>query len=270
MNRFPIVAFLTDFGADSHYVGQMKGRVLEKSPGAQLVDITHSISPQDISEAAFVLRDCIEAFPSKTIFVGVVDPGVGSQRRIVSVSANNQWFVMPDNGLITEVQRSFGVGQVFDIDQSKFDATATFHGRDIMAPLAGMLASDEDLRRWGIPIDPDDLMQLPVPVPTSKNSGKDPEALVSIEGRVVYVDRFGNLITDIRLDSNKGDFSAAQVKLDDSTIGGICRTYYDRRVGELTALIGSHGRLEIAVRNGNASKATGSGKNARVQVSIEK
>jgi S-adenosylmethionine hydrolase len=243
-----ILTLTTDFGADGPYVAQIKGVVLGLAPGTQIVDVSHAIGPQDIAEGAFVLAEVVEAFPSGTVHLAVVDPGVGTERRLIVVEARDQWFVLPDNGLIGEVLRDHGSSGAWEIrnpDLRRADVSSTFHGRDILAPVAAHLL------RGGDPADVGPRLFDAEPTPPSVREA-DRRRLA---GEVVFVDAFGNLITSIRREALAGDDPAAwQVEILGRTIDGPVATYGERPPGSLVALIGSSGRLEVAVVNGDASK----------------
>ena len=244
-----MIALLTDFGTDNHYVAQMKARILADHENAVLVDITHSIAPQNIVEAAFILRDSIEAFPAGTVFLTVVDPGVGTERRILIVECNQQFFVMPDNGLIDIVGRRVGIEKVYSVETQRFDASFTFHGRDIMAPIAGKIDQGKEAGAVARLILQEDIVRLAIEEPErqANSSGGG-----SIAGQIVYSDRFGNLITNIESSWLPADRSGCEVSVKDKTIFGIQNTFADAPNGELMALVGSHNRLEVAVNCGNA------------------
>lgn len=242
------IALLTDFGPDNHYVAQMKGRVMGICPDASIVDITHSVSPQDIVQGAYLLRDSIEAFPANTIFVVVVDPGVGTDRKILVVEADAYQFVLPDNGLISVIKQDFTVRQVVAIDSSRLPASNTFHGRDIMAPVAAKLASGKLATDLGSEFPGDQVVDLDLqPVELREQSGD-----VQVRGQLVYSDCFGNLISNIPASILPSDRSRCTVRMGEHHWRGIHGTFSDVAKGSSLALIGSHSRLEIAVNQGNA------------------
>lgn len=244
-----MIALLTDFGPDNHYVAQMKGRIYQDHSAATVVDITHSITPQNIVEGAYVLRDTIEAFPTGTIFVAVVDPGVGTSRRILLVKANGQLFILPDNGLISVIGNDYGLESAFEVCPERFDASATFHGRDIMAPLSAMLSRGERPGDLGSPVDTNTLCHLEFNQPTKVELRGNQ---YRVEGQIVYADCFGNLISNIGRKLLPSNSNNVCVRLDRWTVDHIHRTFGDVPAGELLAIVGSHGRLEIAVNQGNA------------------
>lgn len=249
-----IVTFTTDFGAQDAYVPAMKGAVLSRAPGASLIDISHLVPPQDIRAGGFILRQAVSQFPRDAIHVAVVDPGVGTERRGIAVTTAHGSFVGPDNGLLYPVIAALdGVdmrtGSLLDVvavslEARQFQAgsvSRTFHGRDIFAPAAGWLAAGESILSLGTTID------RIVP-------GNSDEAHLEgtrVRGEVVYIDHYGNAITDIpeRLIPR-----AATVSIGNTVIPEVSRTYRDARV---LALVGSAGTLEISVRDGSAVRELG-------------
>ena len=187
----PVIALLTDFGTADHYVGAMKGVMLGICPGATFVDITHEIPPQDVLGGALQLGACWQYFPAGTVFLAVVDPGVGSARRAIAVEADGRRFVAPDNGLLTMVLRAPEGGQAhFEISNPRYAAplvSRTFEGRDRFAPAAAWLAAGVELAALGAPLS--DWVRLDIPEPRDLGD--------RLEGEVLAVDRFGNLITNI-------------------------------------------------------------------------
>ncbi len=238
----PLVSLTTDFGGDSPYVAQMKGVLLRRLPDATLVDITHAVPSQDVMAAAISLADTLPWFPSQAVHIGVVDPGVGTDRRILAGRLRDGWFVGPDNGLfsLSEIREAVSL-QNPQYWQAK--VSDTFHGRDIMAPVAAAIASGVPLQQLGPAVHDWAVLSLPEP-------RRQEEQLL---GQVIHVDSFGNLITNLKETEITPD---AHV-----TIGGeaipMVRCYGEASAGELVALIGSAGRLEIAVVNGSAEAAIG-------------
>jgi S-adenosylmethionine hydrolase len=256
---------MTDFGTVDGYVAAMKGALLSTNPRAVLVDVTHHIGQQDITEAAFQLATVWYAFPLGTTHVIVVDPGVGSERRAVAVLAGGQYFIAPDNGLLTLLTANVAPDLAVVLDRRELfrvEVSSTFHGRDVFAPVAGHLSSGavafEDL---GSAISTASLVKLPWS-PT-----RDTET--RIHAPVVSIDRFGNcrtLITESQLPAPRG---SVYVRCGDVTIRGVHRTYTDVPVGKTLALFGSHGGLEIAVRGGSASQSWEIRRGAEVTVFTE-
>lgn len=239
MTNAPVV-FFTDFG-DSHYVGQMKGVVLGIAPGSALCDLTHAIAPQNIAEAAHVLAESVAAFPAGTVFVCVVDPGVGTARRGVAFRKDGRCFVGPDNGIFTLVARG-GVEEAVALENEAFfrlPVSPTFHGRDVFAPVAARIATGTPLPELGPPAG--DLVSLTPAAPEVKDG--------RIDGHGLCLDRFGNLVTDVPA-AILGDGRWAAL-FRGRRIKDLRRTYADVSVGTLVALIGSSGRVEIAIRDGS-------------------
>jgi S-adenosylmethionine hydrolase len=255
-----VLTLTTDFGTEGPYVAAMKGVILGLAPGTQFVDISHSIAPQNILEGAFVLAEVVDTFPAGTVHLGVVDPGVGTDRRLIVVSVADQWFVLPDNGMITGVVRNRSQVKVWEITNPELrraKVSATFHGRDILAPAAAHLLRGVDPAALGPARDK--FITLRNFEPTKAEDG--------LVGEVIFRDAFGNLITNVaaeRLGPNPSDgwtFEIAGVKVE-----GLARTYGERPSGTLVALIGSTGWLEVAVVNGDAARYLSAGPGATVWV----
>ena len=259
-----IIAFLTDFGTQDHYVAVMKGMVLQINPKATLVDVTHEIAPQDIMEAAFVLRQTFPFFPAETVFVAVVDPGVGTGRRILAARYNNRVVLAPDNGLLTFLHRDAQLQEIRVVENRQYMAatlSTTFHGRDIFAPVAGHVSRGTTLDRLGAPADRIQILDFPHPE-WSRDGG--------VIGQVIYVDRFGNLITNISeadLTGSHVQHQSRAVTVNDRHIGPIRTAYAEVPAGDLLALIGSTCMLEIAVNAGSAARVLQADRGTRVQVS---
>ena len=254
MPRF--ITFMTDFGTRDAYVAAMKGVAYSICPDAVLVDITHEIPPQDVPTGAYVLADAAPMFPKGTIHVCVVDPGVGTTRRGVAIETDDGIFVGPDNGLFGLCLRRTPARRSVSLENPELRrplVSSTFHGRDIFAPAAAHLASGVDLSRFGPAVH--DLARLPLPQPV-KHKG-------SIEGEVVHVDRFGNLVTNI-------DAAALpvvrSVDIGFVSIAGLASTFGSAAHGELLALVGSSGFLEVSVRDGSATDRLGIGRGTMVVV----
>jgi S-adenosyl-L-methionine hydrolase (adenosine-forming) len=253
-----IVTLTTDFGLIGPYVAAMKGIVLGRVPGVQLVDVCHTISPQNVLEGAFVLAAIIDAFPAGTVHLAVVDPGVGTERRLIAVALADQWFVLPDNGLITGVatgRSPAGIWEIANPALSRPTIAPTFHGRDILAPAAAHLLLGRDPAELG-------------PVRTRFITLRNFEPVVNpngFVGEVLFRDAFGNLITNVA--AARLAAAPAQdwtVEIAGSRIDGLIRTYGDCPAGTLVALIGSSGWVEIAVVNGDASERLSVGSGATV------
>jgi S-adenosylmethionine hydrolase len=243
-----ILTLTTDFGIGGPYVAALKGVLLDMAPGTQFVDVCHTISPQNILEGGFVLAGIVDVFPKGTVHLAVVDPGVGTERRLIAVSFSDQWFVLPDNGLITGVARGRTPGGIWEIASPAIRrsvVSATFHGRDILAPAAAHLVRGGDPAELGPPRDK--FISLRNFEPTA-----DPEGYV---GEVIFRDAFGNLITNVTAD-HLADFprDGWTIEIAGERIEGVLRTYGERSAGSLVALVGSSGWVEIAVVNGDAAR----------------
>jgi S-adenosyl-L-methionine hydrolase (adenosine-forming) len=251
MNDRPIISLLTDFGTADAYVAAMKGVIVSLAPQATIVDASHDIPPQDIRAGAWVLGQCWNFYPAGTIHVAVVDPGVGTDRDALLIEADGHWFLAPDNGLLSWVLK-----QAKQVRLRKLRAgvhrpgkvAATFHGRDVFAYAAGMLASGHAKA--------EDISDV-------TNSVIVPSwAIVRIEsdrivGEVVHIDRFGNLITNIqRKQVDEAGWKSFFIQAGPSANIRLHKTYGDAKDGELIALWGSSGTLEIAVSGGSAEKKT--------------
>jgi S-adenosylmethionine hydrolase len=244
-----IITLTTDFGRDSPYVAAMKGVILSINPTATIVDISHGIGPQNIAEGAFVLGETTPWFPRDCVNVAVIDPGVGTNRRIVYERVGSQQYVCPDNGLLSYVCRDRKPEQSVEVtNRSLFlaDVSNTFHGRDIMAPVAAHLSLGASAEQLGPPLD--DLKLFNWPHPERRGN--------SVLGRILLADSFGNLITNIRREVLPGNIDPAGfvVEAAHNKITGIANTYLDSPPGSPVALFGSGGLLELAIVEGNAAQ----------------
>lgn len=258
-----IIALMSDFGTRDHYVAAMKGVILQINPKVTLVDVTHDIAPHDILHGAFVLRQTLPYYPERTIFVAVVDPGVGTSRRIVVAQYSTRLVVAPDNGLLTLLHRNAELQAIRTVENRQFfnnGVSNTFHGRDIMAPVAAHLSRGVPLEHLGPPADHMEILDLPRP--TRRSDG-------TIDGQVTFIDHFGNLVTNI----SSVDLSASminrrhlEVTVGAYHVGPIRSTYGEVNRGEPLALFDSSHMLEIAVNQGNAATALGVERGAVVHV----
>ena len=238
----PVVTLTTDFGLSDNFVGVMKGVILSIAPETSIVDLTHDVAPQNIHQAAFVLLTGFSYFPGSTVHVCVVDPGVGSGRRILAVRAQGHFFVAPDNGVLSYVLDRVGSFECRSVENQDYwlaEVSRTFHGRDIMAPTAAWISKGEALESLGPRID--DPVRLPA-LAVRKTAGE-------IEGRVIYADRFGNLITNVPADEIPEN---AEIGIGGHCISGLQQSYNAVLPGALLAIRGSHGFLEIACNQGSA------------------
>lgn len=251
----PLIVIMTDFGLRDSYVGVMKGVIAGISPFAGVVDLTHGIQAQNILQGSLQLGLSAPFFPDGAIFVAVVDPGVGTDRNAVVLVTEKQIFVAPDNGLLSLVMKTERVKACFNITNPSFMLpvqSATFHGRDVFAPVAAHLANGLDPATLGEAVSPEQCIQLNLP------ENHTPDGGISWIGEVLYADVYGNLVTSFTGDilKQKGEKKAIIVTRQGHTLP-FHRTYGD--VGEGKALVykGSSGFLEIAIRNGNASEKLG-------------
>jgi len=255
-----IIALLTDFGLVDNYVGIMKGTILSINPNVEIIDITHSIEPRNIRQAAFVLMTSVKYFPEGTIFVAVVDPGVGSNRNAICVRAGKYFFVAPDNGILTYTLNNFKLPKVHLFTNEKYqleNPSKTFHGRDIFAPMAAYLAMGIDLAEFGEEYPLSKLVKLS-PLKSYYDS------FGNLIGEVVHIDRFGNIISSlsyISLGINMHNILKQDLKwkfeIGHTKIKNISTTYSDVEEGEFLAYIGSSGFLELGIGNGNAAEKIG-------------
>ena len=256
-----IITLLTDFGTGDHYAGAMKGAILSAAPDVTVLDITHDIPPQDIGRAAFLLHIAWPAFPEGTVHAAVVDPGVGSSRRVIAAAAGKQLFLAPDNGVLSYIFNSFPDAAVRSVENRELfhpEISSVFHGRDIFAPVAAFLATGGALEDTGPAAD--DTVRIPVPVPVLKGG--------VIKGEVIYVDGFGNCITNIHRSLLAGRVpAAAEAAGERFSCSG--STYSDTVPGGPVVLIGSHGHVEVAVRNGNAASLFGLEAGSDVRLYLE-
>ena len=249
-----IITLLTDFGTADSYVAEMKGVLLSSAPAAVIIDISHGVSPGDVRSAAYILGRTWHRFPPGTIHIVVIDPGVGSARAALALGAHGHCFAGPDNGVFTPVLKDTEVEAVtLAVPES---AAPTFHGRDVFAPAAAALANGASLASLGLPFSGIP-QRLAYTVPHYE--GK------SVVGEVVYIDRFGSLITNLTAELVP---SYATVEVEDLDLGPLKRTFDDVGNGALLAYVGSGGQVEIAVRNGSAARRLGVGVGGRVRAKL--
>jgi len=241
-----IITLTTDFGLKDHYVGAMKGVILSINPEAVIVDITHEVPPQDVFCGAFTLRNAYGYFLRGAIHVVVVDPGVGSERKPIVVEADGNLFVGPDNGVFTFVYLESSHYRVFEITTPRFmlsKISSTFHGRDIFAPVASYLSLGVPITEMGKEVE--DPVRLHIRKPEVKEKEKE------VLGEVIYIDSFGNLITNISPDLLT---PYSKVFIGKRAIDRIAKSYTEVEPGELLAIEGSSGFLEVSVNRGSAAK----------------
>lgn len=261
MSYNPIITLLSDFGLKDVYVGVMKGVITHINPAVTIIDLTHEIPRQNIAAARFNLMNAYPYFPDRTIHVAVVDPGVGSQRRAIALQVDQGFLVGPDNGLFSGILAQSTVVFAVELTNPDFWRTPTpsftFHGRDIFAPVGAYLASGVPLEELGSVIEPSTLVQLPIPEPIKTQTG--------ITGSIQYIDHFGNLITNIPASEVTGKIWSVTLNHRPIPTG---QTYSDCPLGELIALIGSHGWVEIAINGGSAESELQLDLGKRIDVTV--
>lgn len=250
-----VVAFFSDFGLTDHYAGVVKGRILQEVEKAfegftkvQFIDLSHEIPPQDVRKGALLLKFSYKYFPSGTIFLGIVDPGVGTERRAIIIQTQKYFFIGPDNGLFTFILREQNPIKVFEIEKERVllpPFSSTFHGRDLFAPVVAKLLLKEDINSFAREIDRGKLIYLDFPEPVKTQEG--------YRLSLWYVDYFGNLITNF---SREMAIKPFEVLVNGKKIR-LVNTYAEGREGEIISLFGSEGLLEIAIKNGSAFEILG-------------
>jgi|HubBroStandDraft_2_1064218.scaffolds.fasta_scaffold30354_2 S-adenosylmethionine hydrolase len=256
----PIITLTTDYGTNDHLVGVLKGVILRINPDVQIVDITHGVTPFDLLDGATVIANAYPFFPPRTIHVVVVDPGVGTERRPLIVSGQNQYFLAPDNGVLSgvfEKEQNFLVRHLTAEHYFLHPVSKTFHGRDVFAPVAGWLSKNWQPGSMGEEIT--DFKRFALPRP------KEADGL--LKGVVLKVDSFGNLITNFRgedLPAAAIERGAINLQVGTHAISKLVPTFANGNAGEAIAYVGSSGNLEIGVNKGSASKTLGVGRGAPV------
>lgn len=259
-----VITLITDFGIRDGYVGAMKGVILKINPQVRLVDITHEVSPQDIFEAGFILKNSYRYFPDGSIHLVVVDPGVGSKRRAILVEAGDHFFIGPDNGVFTFIYELERIKKIVELTNKKYflpHISNTFHGRDIFAPAAAYLSK-------GIPLEDlgeicNDVVRFDIPEPETERG--------IIKGVILHVDRFGNLISNIpevlfRELVGKG---MHEISIGGEVLGDIKGSYSEVKEEQALALFGSSGYLEISVRGQDAREKLKVNKGSEIKVVYE-
>ena len=241
----PLITFLTDYGLNDSYVAEVKGVLLSRVPDATIVDITHLIPPGDIRSAAYVLGRAWRTFPEGTVHLAVVDPGVGTSRAALAVRSHGHTFVGPDNGIFSYVL-TCGPFEAVTLETPE-KAAPTFHGRDLFAPAAARILMGYPLHLLGVPAS-SDLVRLSAGAPHYE--GK------VVVGEVIYVDRFGTLVTNLTTEEVP---HYAVLETNDLEVGRLQKTFGDVASGGLVSYVGSGGLVEIAVRDGSAARRLGIG-----------
>lgn len=261
------VALLSDFGTRDHYAGTMKGVVLGICPDATLVDITHEVPPHDVLAGALELGAAFKYFPSGTIFLVVVDPGVGSARRGIAADIGEFKFVAPDNGVLTAVLDEHPARKVVELSERRYarpTVSRTFEGRDRFAPAAGWLAKGIELTALGRPAGPIHRIEIPK---AAFEGEAESEGASRIAGEVLRVDRFGNLVTNIdRKTFSRLGGGTLEIRIGPHQVAKVVSTYADIAEGEICALFGSTDHLEVAANGASAAERLTLGRGAPVSV----
>ena len=266
----PIITLLTDFGIEDEYVGLMKGAILSINPGVTIVDLSHRIDRHDILQAAFAIRSGYPYFPKGTVHLIVIDPGVGTDRSLLALQADGHWFIAPDNGVLTLLCRDKNVSSLNRITNPKYfkaSVSATFYGRDIIAPVGAHIAGGLDVKDLGPEIELQNIIHLDGLRARSTKNGE-------LRGKIITVDHFGNLITNIHSDRLTRWLSDAahdrlRIKMGSNVIEGLSETYADVPSDSPVAVIGSRGYLEIAINRGHAARRLNAVKGDDVWLLIE-
>src|SRR5687767_1914807 len=258
----PVIALLTDFGTRDHYAGTMKGVALGICPDAAFVDITHDIAPHDVLGGALELSASYKYFPPGTIFLVVVDPGVGSARRPLAAEAGGYRFVAPDNGVLTLAFKDAPPKRVVELTERRYarpTVSRTFEGRDRFAPAAAWLAKGIDLSGLGRSLPSWHMLSVPEP---AVSEGQ-------ILGEVLRVDRFGNLVTNVdrRTFERFAGVGRIEIVAGSRSVDAVVATYAETQPGAVCALFGSSDHLEVAVNGGSAAEQLAIGRGARVTIS---
>ena len=256
----PLISLTTDYGTGDHLVGTLKGVILKIHPDVQIVDITHSVIAYDVLDGALSIGAAAKFFPPRTIHVVIVDPGVGTPRRAILVSADNQYFIGPDNGVFSLIYERDPNAVVRHITSEHYflrPISPTFHGRDIFAPVAAWLAKNSQPEAFGEPIT--DFTRFVLPKPKSSDG--------ALKGVILRADNFGNLMTNVTADDLPEAArkpGALQLAVAGKPVKGLVETFANGAANEPVALIGSSGFIEIAVNKGSAAKALGAARGAEV------
>ena len=260
--RKPILTLTTDFGLSDHYVGTMKGVILSICPQAQIVDVSHDVKPFEIGEGAYAIAQAYRYFPRKTVHVVVVDPGVGASRRPILMEAAGQYFVAPDNGVLAMIygRETHKIRLISNEKYFRQPVSRTFHGRDIFAPAAAHLAAGEPPSRMGKIVRDYLRPVFEKPQRTGKRTWI---------GRILRIDRFGNVVTNFHMsefpDLEQRNFT---LTLGPRAVGVMARSYAECGPGELFAIAGSSGYVEVSVGQASAAKQIGCESGAAVELTV--
>jgi S-adenosylmethionine hydrolase len=259
----PIITLTTDFGTNDHFVGAMKGVILDITPEAQIVDISHAVQAFDVLDGALAISQAYSYFPNGTVHVVVVDPGVGTARRPILASSDGYHFVAPDNGVLSMVyvkEERIHVRHITSEHYFRVPVSNTFHGRDIFAPVAAYLAKQVDSHKFGDEIE--DYVKFAAPRPKAAGENR-------MRGVVLKIDRFGNLITNVTPEDVPALFAESvkfKIVVGSREITDIRKTFSEGAPGEVFGVIGSMGYLEIVSNRASAAQITGAGKGSEVSI----
>jgi len=260
----PIITLTTDFGSNDHFVGAMKGVILDIVPEAQIVDICHAVQAFDVLDGALTISQAYSYFPTRTVHVVVVDPGVGTARRPIVASCDKYHFVAPDNGVLSLVYAREPRMHVRHITSEHYflqPVSNTFHARDIFSPVAAYLSKEVDSLKFGDEVE--DFVRFSAPKPKAVDENR-------LRGVVLKVDRFGNLVTNITPQDAPALFAgggrAFKIVVGSREINEIHNAYAEGAPGEVVGILGSMGFLEIAANRGAAAQLTGAGKGSDVTI----
>jgi len=263
----PVIALLTDFGTRDHYAGTMKAVALGICPDAALVDITHDIAPHDVLGGALELAASYRYFPPATVFLVVVDPGVGSSRRGIAADTGEYRFVAPDNGVLTAVLEEHEARKVVELTERRYarpTVSRTFEGRDRFAPAAAWLAKGVELPALGRPAGALQRLEIPKPVLLLPD---DQQRASTIRGQVLRIDRFGNLVTNIDRRTFERIFGRSlEIVVGSHPVSKVVTTYADIAAGDVCALFGSTDHLEFAANGASAAERLGVGRGTAVTI----
>jgi len=260
-----LITLTTDFGTSDYYVAALKAVILSINEMVDLIDISHDVLPQDILGGAWILKNAAYLFPPETIHLAIIDPGVGTDRRPLLVRHRNHYFIGPDNGLFSLVTDNDEV-EVIELTQKRFwrsnTPSKTFHGRDVFAPVAAHLAKGIPFEELGTKLSRMEVYHWAIPT-----NDKD-----AIQGWVLHIDRFGNLITNIpeKLIQTLANTDKLRIYVGNHVLKGLVNTYGSVEAGEALALIGSAGTLEISINKGNAADMLGIQQGAPVSVLLDR
>jgi S-adenosyl-L-methionine hydrolase (adenosine-forming) len=263
----PIVTLTTDFGLNDHFVGTMKGVILNICPDAEIVDISHAVQAFDVLDGALAIAQSYAVFPAGSVNMVVVDPGVGSARRPIIVAADRHYFVAPDNGVLSLVYAREERLRVYHVTADHYflqPVSQTFHGRDVFSPVAAWLAKGVDPGKFGEEITDYVRFNLPKPKPVDANT---------VKGIVLKADRFGNLVTNFTPEDLPGLFQdprpAFKIVIGQRETSKVCTSYVEGQANELFGIVGSMGYLEIAANRASAAQLAGATKGAEVTIVME-